>query len=80
MTVLIDRLLDRQQQFGSALDFVQDDPVNAAEETGGISPCCVEHLSFVERDICPAILPNFASKRGLARPARSHDQNNRCVR
>ena len=78
-TVLIDKLLDRQQQSRIALDFVKDDPVKAAEETGGISPCCVEHRSVVERDICPAVLPNLSGKHGLARPPRSHDQNNRGV-
>ena len=78
--VLIDCLLDRQQQVGRALDFVDDGSVQAANEAGRIGLGGLKHRLIVERDIGPTGVPHFSDERGLAGPARSHDQDHRGIR
>ena len=78
--ILVDRLLDRQKQVGSALDLVDDGPVEAPDETGRIGLGSLEDGLIVERDIVSTGFPHLLDERGLAGPARSYDQHHGRIR
>jgi hypothetical protein len=78
--VLIDRLLDGQQQVRRALDFIDNGPIEAADEAGGIGPGGLKDRLIVERDIGPPGVSHFSDECGLAGTARAYDQDHRRIR
>ena len=78
--VLIDGLLDGQEQVRCALDLVDDRFVQTPDESGRIGLGSREDRLIVERDVGPVAVPHLFDERGLAGPARSHDQDHRGIR
>src|SRR5690606_35919730 len=78
--IFVDRLLDRQQQVGCALDLVDDRLVQAPDEASRVGLGSVQNRLVVECDIRPAGFAHFSDERRLPRPARSHDQDHGRIR
>jgi hypothetical protein len=67
-------------RYKGALDFVDDGPVEAADEAGGVGLGGLKDRLIVERDIGPPGFSHFSDKRGLAGTARAYNQDHRRIR
>ncbi len=73
--ILVHRLLDRQQQVGRTLDFIDDGLVQSANEANRIGLRSIERRLVVEGDVSPPRFPHLAHQRGFAGAARADDQH-----
>jgi hypothetical protein len=77
--IFVDRLLDRQQQIGRALDLVDDGAIQTSDEPGRVGLGGLKDGLVVECAVGPAGFSHLSHQRRLAGPARSDDEDDRRV-